>query len=128
MWTALNSSERVVMGIVDGPVYRDSCGHKPEHYVCSFTWGDFVGEGERRRWYEETVDMYVHDYNGGPESALGQGLCLRYGSDDPEYRSGTIQIALQIAAHEPYRTALAILWRIGEFRWHPKSLVSSAHP
>lgn len=113
---ALSESDKALYGIISGPVHRDGCGHDPKHYICSFEWSGQTGE--ERRWFTEKIDLYVHDYYCG-KAGSGQGLCLRFGSDDPDYYSGPMQICMSID-HDPYKTAFTILWRLGTFLWSPR--------
>ena len=105
------SDELKVLGVIEGPVHANPCEHKDDEYVCSFEYTD--RRGDNGRWFSEQIDMYVVSR---PGDQTGQSVCLRFGNEPSEYYSGPLQMILNIN-HDPYRTAIALLWALGSLRW-----------
>lgn len=109
------TNELKMLGVVEGPIWKDCCSHDPSEYVATFTHACKVGPPENKRWMTETIDLYV--IQCGSDSY--QSVCLRFGNAPPDYYSGPIFTIWDIQ-HMPYALAKAILLVLGNIRWHRK--------
>lgn len=109
------SAELLALGVVEGPLFK-GCDDNRHHYVCSFEYTDFTGSGKDRRFYTESIDLYIvrHD------DVEAESLCLRFGSEPPDYYSGPLAICMSINS-KPYTTAFHLLNQLGRFTWIPKT-------
>ena len=102
----------ILLGVIPGPVWTDECHHQKEEYIASFEVYERHGDEHKRKF-----DLYVYEDRWGSE------VCMRFGSDGPDYlSSGSVLNIMrhQHDYHEPHHHAAQILASRGTFHWKPK--------
>jgi len=97
-WSAPIGSEEI-----QGPVYIDACNHLEGSYIGSVQYdSDFEGGITK-------LDVYIFDHY------YGQGVCIRYGSDDGDYISpGKLLDMLCLTELGPSSQYMAARWLIDQ--------------
>lgn len=111
----LSTGDKAELGILDGPLWVDHCGHPEGAYVASYECHYKSGNGiERPVWRSMPCDLYVYEQDHWPRC----GVCIRHSNEPSDYYSvGSVDMLIQCSHHEPHTTAYAILTRLGHFVW-----------
>ncbi len=110
----MTDADKILLGIIDGPIWKDDCGHGQESYIASYE--ALIGMSVKKGTTEK-IDLYV--FHNKMENR--QTLCLRYGDESGDYYSpGNMLSLAQSKQWEPYTTAFNILSALGQVIWVPK--------
>jgi len=95
------------MKIYDKPFHVDECGHGDGCYVGSFKYYTNADK-------EMKIDIYIYEQPGER-----QEVCLRYGSEGPEYMShGPLWQFIRTSHIFPkYHKALDLMRKKGSIKW-----------
>ena len=106
----MTENQKALLGIEDGPLFKDECEHKEGSYVATFK----VITDEL---VTERYDLYVWQGKFG-----GSRVCLRYGDKPEEYLSpGPVENVLQMSTTDDvYWKTRQILQAVGNFVWKRK--------